>query len=307
MKSISRRATWAVPLLLLGSAAAAAETASNGWDVLHARISRSIARPIEEIDRFFADESLDEENERTRLHVALGLRYGAEDGAALLSDFKLRLALPRLENRLQLFLDETIAADDPAESGNVSEAVEDSEPDAGVRFILKRDERKSLNTDFGMRFGDPSQLFGRLRGRLTVPLDPWELRLIQIVAWFSEDGWTESTEMRWSRPLANDYLFRSTSRLVWEEKSAGVNPVQTLALFKDLGAHSGYAWTATGRWPGTPDAQNASYAVAFAYRLLIYRNWLFMEVSPGVEFLQISGYEPDPFIGCRFEVVFNDE
>lgn len=279
----------------------------KAWDHWHAGISHAIAAPVNWIDHFFADESLDEENQRTRLHTSIGFKCDEEEGLVFLSDFKLRLAFPRLENRLQLFIDETIKADEPDEPENLSDALDESEPGAGLRFIFSQDEKKSISTDFGARFGDPVQFFGRLRGRMTVPFDQWTMKLSQTLALFTEDGWTETSEMRWDRPLDNDFLFRSLSRVTWEEKSTGITPLQSLILFKKLSARKGYNVALNGKWPEFPHTEAANYSAILTYRQQIFRPWLFLEVSSGVDFPQVDEYEHNGFFAIKLEIVFSED
>ena len=280
---------------------------SNLWDRWHTGISHAIAAPITWIDHFFADESLDEENRRTRLHTSAGLKCDEKDGMVLLSDFNLRFALPRLENRLQLFIDETIKADDPDDPENISDALDKSEPSAGLRVIFSRDEKKSISTDLGARFGNPAQIYGRLRGRLNVPFDQWNMILSQTFALFTEDGWTETTEMRWDHPLENDFLFRSLSRVTWEEKSDGATPSQSFILYKKLSASSGYNVALNGKWPEFPHTGAANYSAVLTYRQQIYRPWLFLELSSGVDFPQVDDYEHNGFFAIKLEIVFSED
>lgn len=279
----------------------------NLWDRWHTGISHAIAAPITWIDRFFADESLDEENRRTRLRTSFGLKCDEKDGLVFLSDFNLRLAFPRLENRLQLFIDETIKADDPDDPENISDALDKSEPGAGLRVIFSRDEKKSVSTDLGARFGDPAQIFGRLRGRINLPFDQWNMRLSQTFAFFTEDGLTETTEMRWDHPLDNDFLFRSLSRVTWEEKSDGVTPSQSLILYKKLSARRGYNVALNGKWPAVPHAEEANYSAILTYRQQIYRPWLFLQLSSGIDFPQLDDYEHNGFCAIKLEIVFSED
>lgn len=277
------------------------------WENWHDRVSIGIVAATERIDRFFGDERLEDDNDRTRVKLGMGLLYHKEDGASLVTDIKARLALPRLKNRFQLIIDDSFESDEPGSTGVFSEALKDSEPDTALRYIFHEKERRRLSADAGVRFSSPSQLFGRLRGRIIIPYGFWELRLTQTGAWFTDDGLVTTSEMRWTHHLAGSWLLRSTSRLTWEENRDGVTPSQTFSLFRELTQRRGYVFKVSGNWPETPHSHEAVYRAEFTYRQKIYSHWLFMEITPGVEFPQEFNYDFRPYIQLKFEVVFDED
>jgi hypothetical protein len=276
------------------------------WDAWHTLISSVLANSIESVDQFFGDDRFDDENRRSRLHTSLGFKYDQEEGTSLITDLSLRIALPRLQNRLQFFIDGLVIDDDPDSISSVFDAARDSDSDAGLRHIFTRDEFRSLNTDVGIRLGSTSQVFGRVRGRLVIPMDPWQLQLSQRFAWFTSDGLEETSEIRFDRPMANDYLFRSTTILTWREQESGWTPEQSLALYKEVSPRRSWRLSVAGSWPETPHTSEANYSTIFTYRQLIHRNWLFLDIAPGVEFPQENDYQANAFITAKFEIIFRD-
>lgn len=204
-------------------------------------------------------------------------------------------------------MDDSFEADEPDKGSVIAEAAKDSEPDAALRYILKHDERRRLTSDLGVRLSSPSQVFGRLRGRIILPFPIWELRLSQSAAWFTDDGVTETSELRWSRLLWTDWLFRAISRVTWEENNNGVTPAQSFSLFRELTTHRGYRLGASGEWPETPHAHEAKYTTEFTYRQLLHSRWLFLEITPGLEFPQQRDYECTPYINFKIEIVFDED
>lgn len=276
------------------------------WENWHERVTISVVAAAERIDRFFGDERLEDDNESSRLKLGLGLQYHKEDGASLVTDIKARLALPHLKNRFHLIIDDSFESDEPGDTSAFSEAVKDSEPDTALRYIISQNERRRLSADLGVRLSSPSQLFGRLRGRIMVPYALWELRLTQAVAWFTDDGLVTTSEMRWTRDLFNSWLLRASSRLTWEENRNGVTPAQSFKLFKELTVRRAYAFSISGSWPEMPHTHNAEYTVEFTYRQLIHSHWLFLEITPALEFPQESDYAVTPRIEFKFEIVFDE-
>lgn len=277
------------------------------WEIWHKQASTGIVDSVERMDNFFGDERLDDDNRRTRLRLGTGLRWHENDGASLLTDVKARLALPHLKHRFQLVIDDSFESEEAGSMQSLSDAASDSEPDTALRYIIKQNERRRLTSDAGVRFSSPSQLFGRLRGSVFVPYSAWGMRLTQTVAWFTDDGFIETSEMRWSRPMGNDWLFQTSSRLTWEENINGVRPGQIFGLYKELTRRRAHRFTIAGVWPEMPHTHEGNYSAEFTYRQLIHSRWLFLEIEPGVEFPQEHDYELTPYISVQFEIVFGDE
>lgn len=277
------------------------------WDLWHDMISSLLADTIDNVDQFFGDDRFDDENRRSRLHANIGLKYNQEEGTSLITALSLRIALPRLQNRLQFFVDGLVIDDDPDSISSVFDSARDSDSDAGLRKIFTRDEFRSLNTDVGIRLGSTPQLFGRVRGRLVIPMDLWQLQLSQRFTWFTSDGLVGTSEVQFDRPMANDYLFRSTTRLTWEENESGWTPEHSLALYKEVSPRRSWRLNIAGSWPETPHTSQANYSTIFTYRQLLHRQWLFLDIAPGVEFPQENDYKANAFIAAKFEVIFRDK
>jgi len=274
-------------------------------DAWHAWVSAAIADPFDRVDRFFGDERIVDESRRTRLRTGFGVRYDVENGGQMVTDFSLRLALPRLEERWQIFLDELAADDELSGISDLTRPPVDTEPDVGLRYILRRTARKSVSADAGYRFGSPNQAFGRLRGRVRYPVQRWYLDLTQTATYFTRDGWRSQSDVSWTRPFATAYGFRSLSRVTVDEQSSGYTPEQSFSLYRLLTVRRAWRLEGRGIWQEMPHPSDIRYTVELGYRQLVHRNWLFVEVAPGVEYAEVNAYAANPFVTLKFEVVFN--
>lgn len=275
------------------------------WDDSHSRMTDAFNAAIERIDRLFGDDRLDEDTRDSMLRLRLGLRYSHHDSLSLESGVRLRLVMPQLEQRLQLIVDDFFESDDPGSTSSLRDSVKDSETDAALRFIFGESARHRLSFDAGLRGTSPVQLLARVRGRVVLPVGEWELRLSESIALLSTDGLESVSEMRWSRQLGDDWFFRSTSQLIWEEeKRSGVMPFQSLAVIRALSDRRAFRIEVSGLWPETPHTREALYRTEFTYRQRLHRWWLFIEPGFGLQFPQLRDYDPDPFVFLRFETIF---
>ncbi len=276
------------------------------WDQGHGRASRRIVHTVDRIDRFFGDETVDEIN-RSRLTLALGLEQDVREGTSLISKVRLRLLLPRLENRLQLVLDDAFEVDDPNDQQAIVDAVRDLKPDTGIRYYLTLKDRVRLSTDLGVRLRDPVQFYLRGRWSLRLPYEKWDFRLTEAVYWFTRDGWRSQSDFSITRLLPSHWQLRSGSRLVWEEISEGVEPSQNFSMTWQPTPRRAWRFFLSGVWPETPHTETANYVAGIVFRRRLHRDWFFMELSPAVEFPQAHEYQANLITRLQFEVIFTNE
>lgn len=274
-------------------------------DRLHAGISFIVVHPFERFDQFFADQRVVEEERRSRLHAAVGVRYDRFDHSTLMSDVRLRIALPHLEERLQIFLDETFSVDDPTRETRLGDAVEESTPDVGIRYFFRKTGRWSIRGDLGGRLGSRPQGLVRLRVGRVIAVGGWDVTFSQSVIWLTRDGFGETSEVNWNRPLQDDRLFRVVNRLSWSEAEPGVAPQCALELFGVPAPRWGYRHAIVGSFPAAPHTREALHTISSTFRRLIHSSWLYLDLGAGVDFPQTHGYNPNPFVIVRVEAVFS--
>lgn len=274
------------------------------WEEWHDYWSEDISHRVDYIDHFFGDEILKDDNRDTRVVMQLGFRSDRFDPVSVESRINVRVGLPQLQRRLQLILDSGSDAEDVKALRVYENAAKVSDPAAGVRYLLKDESRTRLHFDTGVHFSQSPQVFGRARARYTLPLNLWQLRLQERVEVLHRDGFEETSEMIWDRQLPGKALFRIRSAVDWEEKNRGVTPAQSLAYYGILNARASYKIRLLGSWSETPYGGTDVYTFATGYRRIIYGDWLFLEVSPGLEFSSERDYDVNPFIAAIFEITF---
>ncbi len=276
-------------------------------DRIQASISKQFLQLMDRVDRFFGDERIEDDARGSHLRFGIGFRWDRAEGESLLTRFRSRLDLPKTEHRLQLVLDNLTETGDPRGSNPLDDTVDSSHPDVGVRLIAKETWRVRLSTDLGAKLGGGLQGFGRIRFRYLVPIGRWELRLTEAAEWYSSDGWGASSEIRWGRMLSDGWLFRSLTRLKWEEQSDGVTPAQAFHWLRVLPESGrGHRISLSAEWPRTPTGGQSSYSIEYAYRRRLGRPWLLIEIAPGITFREARDFEPDPCVQIMLEAMLGE-
>lgn len=279
-------------------------TRTNAIDAWHAKWSSNVVSTARYLDNFFADPLLDEESNGTRVKLSLGALFKEREDAKLISRVNLRLHLPRTSRKLQLVVEDLVESDQSASGREIISDFQDSNPSASLRYNLSRKKRYKLDADAGIRTGDNDQVFIRLRAERRFDVtENLKLKLTESVYWYSADGWVSLTQMEFNQQLGWNLLFRTKSELEWAEEDDGVTPIQTFSLFKTLSKRRAIRWDVGGKWPESPNPSETMYYTSVAFRRLAYRDWLYLELTPGVEFPQVDDYEEKFFFKLQFDMI----
>lgn len=263
------------------------------------------------LDAFFGDERVDEEFQRSRLRFRAKLGWANGEGWRFSLPVRADLALPRMEERWDLFVD-SMMDDDAAAAGtdlssDLSDSVDlaDRSASVGLRYTPVADERQhvSLSTGVKMRSGnlDP---FISPRFRETVPLDPWRMDLTQWLFWKRKEGLGERSRVDMRTLLGEKFHFVSSSTATWSESSQGVDLSQSFTVRRMLGRVSAIAGWTRADWHTRPSAIVDGYAMGVEYRRLVYGDWLFLNVSPEFRFQNEKDYELTPALNVTLEANF---
>lgn len=276
----------------------------NAW---HSRWSSNVISAANYIDTFFADARLDEESNETRIKLSLGVYASEVDDVKVVNKFHLRLHLPGTSKRLQLVFDDLVESDDPNNANDVLTDINDSTPDVALRYNLRKKKNYKLDADLGVRLGGSNPLFVRVRGERRINVtEKTKLRLTQSVRWLSEDGWVSLSQFQVNHQLAWNLLFRSNTELEWPEEQRGVRPAQTFSLFQTLTRRRALRYEIGGNWPESPGPTDTRYFTSISHRRRIHSHWIYLEVKPGVEFLQTEDYDLSLFVTVQFDFIFGD-
>lgn len=306
--------------VLAGPAHAGDDTTSEGtgWGWLagflsrHERaISSGVVATGRWVDDLFASEAeyggAPDADGGNRLRVGLTMRVDDDGSLHDEPSIEGRLALPRTRRRFSIFFeneqedltgDEREVQDRPLEAGDGALA--------GLEYRKLRPSGWELTTDAGVRVRSPIDPFARARVRRDFAPGAWGLRLGQSLFWFREDGAGARTHMRWTRPLAENRLFRSTTVATYRDQEERFFYGQDLQLVRRLGPLRAFAWELRVRGESEPVNRVTSYAYGVRWRRAIHEDWLFLELRPEVLHEREDDFGAQPRLFLTLDAVFGD-
>ncbi len=281
------------------------EYSRNDW-------SEKINLLAKKVDRFIGQEEAEEEVYESSMRLRLSNTFKESGDNTGDVSLKVRLDLPLAKRRFRL-----IVENDPDDQESLGEKsltqdkgnLGDEENKhflAGFRYILGNDTEKwYVATDAGVRVRLRSQAFVRLKSRRNYQLSEfWHFQIRQNIYYFNEDGFGQKTQFHLQRPLTEQLTFRSTSEAKWEKEDDYFEFAQFLAVLQSINPKKAVEYKLGVLGESQPSQRVTNYSFVVNYRELIYKDWLFFEIGPGVLFDRKDNFDLTPSISFKLEIFF---
>lgn len=275
-------------------------------DAAHRRTYRWMDDAVRKIDTKWLAEDEPYDPELSTFKLKLLTKTGGKSSEKEF-DFKVlfraEMALPGLERKLHLYLDN---------------AGRDSLP--GTDPMKKEyDTRLGVRAIFRTLRGSDLSMGGGLRWRASNPVVylstdwRWErewgdgvLCLNPQAAYYSDEGLGQKTELTWTRPVGERKFFQTRTAERSAESLDSVEFEQSLR----------FAWLRSGRGRGWvaqvsvfPHIRSSDWywddsLVNLTWRDVLYRKWIYYTVTPQLQFPKEDEYQAKPSIRIGLEILF---
>lgn len=271
----------------------------------------------ESADEFFLTRKFLEERDRSFVRVSYAQKYNSLESDPSTFNIRARLSLGRSKKRLKLFIEDF--NEDSAK--NIGTSGEEDSPSIGVDLFSKQRFGIKPKYSIGFRGIDP---FLRARFSYQTSFGRWKLEPIQT---FSEtfdtresfrDTFDETTELYLDTPTSDSTVLRFVLSRGTESRVAGMtydgfvqwfwNPREHAGLSLSLGFNGStkYENTVVYTDPTLTKEENRIYNYLFSirWRENIWKEWLFYEITPGVNYHETHDYRPNYNINLRIDLFF---
>lgn len=279
------------------------EGQEKALDSAQALASQKLLATADWIDSFFDDRrSLVEEN-TSRATVKLATGYSKNDNFEIKPRLDVRLKLPRLSDRANLYLE---AAEDkdfnigstPLDDRPANNDGDNNEFTAGLRYFFKATEKYNISFDSGLSW---QYLFAGMRYRSIQEFGKWQGRFTNRLRYYTDDGLENKTAYDLERRLHENWLFRSTTGLVLAEEEEGITHSQYFRFFQVLSSHQAMSYESGVYLTTEPSYKVTDTLFQVRYRQRFFRDWLILEVSPRLSFPEDYDREANPGIIVQLE------
>ena len=282
-------------------------------DAGHQTISKSLLITAKWLDAFFSNEQHEDEENRSTLRVQTTAFQEEGEDAQFDAKVRVRLLLPRTEDKLQLvfsgYTDEELDIDDTRDEkkGQLSETSDEKDTSASLWYFLKSTIAHNVSTRVGVRLkSGKAIIYAGPRYRYFKNLEKWSFRFTESVRWYSDTGWESITGLDFERPLVESLLFRTHIGGAWYEEKTGYFSNLTFSLYQTLGHKRALEYSWSNDFETRPIDRLTESALRIRYRQTIWREWLFLEITPQVRFPADQDYDTIPGISIKLEAVFGN-
>ena len=281
------------------------------FDVLHGWTSKKLLTTATWLDSFFGDQRYLAEYNQSYIRVRYNVFLEQESPWLHRADLQIRVVLPQLKERTHL---EIAGTPKETTSLNVTQAPAATDKfenpgDQNVTTAVSQQIKQTDRVHFIMRAGlqwhkgGPVVILGP-RFRMLFPLDHWNLRFIEEVILRNDNGWTAKTTFDLERPLPHNLFFRATNDWFQADHQGGFIYDFVFNLAQPLSAKKVLEYEWVNIFQTQPVNALTEIDLRLRYRQRIWRDWLYLEVTPQYRFPRDRSFEATPGILFRLEAMF---
>ena len=226
------------------------------------------------------------------------------------SDFKFRLHLPATEKRFSIIIESESENKETLEEKARPSASQDNRFDssrvtAALEFARSEAELWKTRTLLGVKAEIPGDIFVKFSAKRRWELsDQWTMPYKFKIEHYIVDGLEIETSLAFDRPLEDELFFSATTGFEWSEEEDVTQGAQIFSLKKRLDDKRGINYSLGILGEDVAKPRMTSYFVSAHYRELLYKDWLYWNVIPEVNFPRKEDFDSVFSLTVRFEVFF---
>jgi hypothetical protein len=284
-------------------------------DRMQSGLYRTMCLAAARFDGFFGSARFNDEYQSTNGSLSVGTLWDQRDGFDPALRFRLRMKLPQLSNRFNVFIGRV----DPV--GHVTEMRDDfdtlprqfgqQEDDAvlvGLDYSQPTHGKGYFDFDVGTELSLPLDPYVKARYRIAVPFfERNVLRLRETVFWQQSEqaGFTSRIDLE--RLLAEQFLVRWTGSGTWSQNTEGVEWLSSVTLFQNLGNGRALAYQVGASGESDAEVPLKDYGFRLIFRHRIFREWLILELRSSLTWPRetlLESRERNIGVGAAVEMQF---
>lgn len=263
-------------------------------DYLHSNVQNRVSQPVRRADELAAKDLGDciaGPDTRLRLGTYFVASHNGSTDIQFKPEVDLEIAMPNIEKRLRMFLQDSTANELP---GRLRSETEGKPMTLGLRRFMKE---CSVSSDLGVRLKIEPEAYARLSWQPRWMLNHWIVMPQQRIFFETDDRWGALSGLRLYRwcDAKKSICIGSISSVKWTEREDAFEWEQTLKFGKireiilRCDQLSGYSRqdVANGGDLGLSvfgrDDQIEAYRLSLGLRKPVYKKWIFLEVEPALE------------------------
>ncbi len=247
-------------------------------------------------DEFFRDEIYYDSYTKSYARVSGGYEFNYLGEPVIIQDATIRLSLPKIENQLQFFV---------GSDTNTRESVQNqTESDVGIRYFLPT-IIESFKVNASLGFAGFSYPYIKAYVRYPYEYKDLYIRVVQQVRYSHQDGYSEQTNLYIDKEIWHKKIFRFFLQRSSKYSANGMFYLSEISLRETLRNGVGLRVIA-GVYGKTKSQKEGiySYMLKLTWKKNIFREYLFYQLEPTVEFDRVYDFQANYLLKLYFELYF---
>ena len=270
---------------------------------------------MNEVDQFFAPEIYEDEVNESYVRVLFDISKTKKEKVTNDFNFKFQAKLPHLTRSAKIIVKKegeeaatSLLDGENAKAPEGTNTAKESRPDgysAAVRKFLIETSKKNLSYDFGMKVNVPLDPFVKLRYRHLWEWTKFSIRFVQNNEYYRIDRLFNESSIYFDYKFNEKHKISYRNSYYWSWKTDADNYNHNINFYHALTDKMALAWnlSANAVIEGESVYYN-NYGLSTGYRSLMFKDWLFGEVSLGTNFAKDNNFKSKGYITFRIDMIF---
>lgn len=247
-----------------------------------------------------------EDSDSSQMTLSPFIYYRDGDDLKVSLQARGKLRLPRFSERLELVFDsddnERTITPESSRAGDLGLRRKDDST-ASLRYRLSDDWKFKPSIEAGLKFKpEPTPRLG-LRLRVKRRFEWFDSRFTQSLFWERGEGLGSRSTLDLEQFEKERYLRKITTGLLWTEESDGAQGSLALQGFKYLSGRRAIGMKLGVNGPLEPSAHIDLYSAHLVWRQRLHRDWVFLEIEPGVDWPRDRDYDATPLVRIKLDII----
>jgi len=282
----------------------------NNTSVIHEDILQDNK---DSVDSFFLNDKYLDQTDQSYVSIRPEGRFSSKEDEEFNLKIKAHLALSKSKKRFRLFINDL----DQDNAKNVAtEDEEKSAPEIGLNYFAPETYGIESKYSIGIR-----GIYPFVRARYSSEFHPgeWIIEPIQTFRYSVKDDFEEKTQVFLDTKVTDLSLFRCLLERGTKSRVPGMSYYGSIGIYWTPKKNNGFSlsqyFNGSTKYQHTEDPSAVpvvyqdyngiyNYGTSLNWRKNFYREWLFFEIQPGVNFHKKYDYEPNYTIRILFDMFF---
>ena len=277
-------------------------------DSSHQYISSGINSLASNLDAFFANEKTEYSLSGSYLRLSYSSVLNEAGKVSNSSNTGFKLRLPLTEKKIKFVLEtdtaETSSSQTQPVTTKTTESSDENEVFAGVQATIKDVEHWRFRSSTGVRLADSFDPYVRLNMDWRDKYGNWNFHWNENPYWSNSARWALDSLFEIDRNISKKILFRSSSFARWTETLDYFTLSQVFSISQVLSDKSAVSYQAGVYGVNEPEVATTNYLLSMNYRRNIYKDYLFFEFTPQINYLATENFNPAHSITFKLDMIF---